>query len=98
MEKVFIEENHFLTRRHCVTCGGCTDKCGAHPMVELEDGGKGFLCDECLESGEDGIRERLLQHAAELEKYAASLRGAAAEQWEMPSVLQLQEYPKGEIS
>jgi hypothetical protein len=63
-------------------------------MLEGDDdsGSRQFLCDECLESGEHGIRERLLKHAESLEEYAANLRRGAADAWEMPSMLQLKEY------
>ena len=92
MNKVFIERNSFQIRRTCATCGGCTDKTCAHPKLENDDGSTVFLCDECLQSGETGIRERLARRAKELEEWAAELRQAASEQWEMPSMLQLQWY------
>lgn len=90
--RVFIERNYFLTRHGCITCGGWTEKQGAHPMLKSDDDDRQFLCDGCLASGETGIRERLLEHAKRLEEYATDLRKGASEPWEMPSILQLRWY------
>lgn len=93
MNKVFIESNNFFTRWPCVVCGGVTDKMSAHPMVRL-DGDGYHLCDQCFESGAEGIKPELINHADCLEARAKALRQLAAEPWTVPTMAELHAFRK----
>lgn len=82
MRRVELEDD-FYRRQVCSACGGTWEKYAVKAKLVIPDGG--WICEECLKAGPEGMKPRLIAHAERLEARAKDLREAAEEDWQMPT-------------
>ena len=85
--KIKVIPNNIFIREYCELCGSLTSKFNKARFVVV-DGNKevGFVCEDCVESGEESIRKRMLKLADNLERYVAWLRAKAEEDIILPDL------------
>jgi hypothetical protein len=74
-------ENKAWIRFHCDVCGGHTEKDGVQPAAYVDGEQWTYVCDDCLNSGSDGMVSRLAEHAERLAAHAECLRQFAGAEW-----------------
>ena len=73
---VELQRNNCLVKEWCVMCGEQFHSGDILPLLCDEDGGVGYLCDDCAYEPQNYVR-RLKKRAEELESEAARLRHLA---------------------
>ena len=83
MKIVFVQAP--CIRFRCCVCGGVTEKHEIQALARADDGSEiGFVCEQCIEAGSDGMKERAteaaelaIRDAAKRKSWAAAFRNEA---------------------
>lgn len=60
--RIQFEPCNVATRWPCCVCGGHTEKHSVYAMAKNDDGSEwGFVCEQCIGAGADGMKERMRQ-------------------------------------
>jgi hypothetical protein len=94
--EIKAKETSFYTRRHCVLCGGLTEKDEIDFILMDENKKVGFMCHYCFKVGLEGTRKRMKEEALRLQLKALWLLQTAQEDIHFPSLEEVQKL-KAEI-